>query len=148
MDAHGHQVDTRHLALVYPACERAIATDGYCAEAKIGFVRGSAYFSRLTYLLALGKPLRDAEIQCPVCRRNAETHGWCGSCNVGMAGHIAIEDRQAFQEIEGALRVLEVADEAAKRCEQCAVAIVTDTHCPLCRIAYKDGKPAKDPGTR
>ena len=50
LDAHGHTLNIESLNCVH--CTEAAAIDGYCADSKIGFVDGKAYFSRLTWLLA------------------------------------------------------------------------------------------------
>src|SRR5262245_1804015 len=135
VDAHGHDVDTRTFAC--PACRRAIATDGYCAEHRIGFVKGKAYFSSLTWHLGRGTVRKPAEIACAVCRKNAETSGWCDRDRVGMVGPFEIRDRAEFDLTVHEMAILKIADGAAKRCEHCAVAIITDTECPICRIKYK-----------
>jgi hypothetical protein len=141
LDAHGHQVDLSTFSC--PSCRRAIEMEGFCDEHKVGFVSKLAYFSRLTYELARGTVLDPAGISCAVCRRNAQGHGWCGKHRVGMAGPFAIRDRDAFQRVEKAIGILEIANEAAIRCEHCAMAIVTNTFCPVHRIVYKDGKALK-----
>ena len=35
------------------------------------------------------------------------------------------------------------ANDAAVRCEMCAIAIMYDSECPYCKITYKDGEPLK-----
>ena len=139
LDAHGHTLDlsTFHC----PSCRKAIETDGYCGEHRIGFLHGQAYFSRLTYELARGEVRDSAAIACPVCRKNAQSHGWCKRCRLGMAGRVAIKSEEAYRQVSKALDILEGANRAAVRCEGCALAMVTDTECPFCRITYKDGKP-------
>ena len=143
LDAHGHtlDLDTFHCA----SCRKAIESNGFCEQHRIGFVGRQVYFSRLTYELARGESRDTARIECRVCRRNTESHGWCERCKVGMVGKIAIEDRQAYERVSRAIEILSAASEAAERCEYCAVAMVTDTRCPRCKIAYKDGKPLPSP---
>ena len=137
LDAHGHDVD--HGSFECDACQEAIASDGFCDEHRIGFVEGQAYFSMLTYQLTRGELRRESEIECSVCRSHSQTLGWCDACGVGHVGPIAIATRDDFDQGAEAIRILHVANEAAKRCERCAVAIVTDTWCPVCKITYKDG---------
>ena len=142
LDTHGHDVDPSTFSC--GACQAAIRTDGFCEEHRTGFVSQRAYFSRLTHVLAKGSPRSMAEIDCPVCRENARTLGWCDSCRIGMVGRIAIEDNESFDHVSRALAIVAVAQEAAATCEYCAVAIVTDTQCPVCRIRYRDGKPVEE----
>jgi len=137
-DAHGHEVDVS--TFVCTACRSAIASNGFCETHRIGFVNKLAYFSRLTYQLGKGEVRHASSITCPTCRRNSETYGWCAKSGVGMVGQVAIRKREDFDQAVKALRVFIVANEAAPRCEYCAVAIITDTECPVCKIGYMDGK--------
>jgi len=137
-DAHGHDIDPSTLTC--PTCRSAIATNGFCPAHRIGFVSKLAYFSRLTYELAKGQVRHEASITCPTCRKNAATFGWCHRSQVGMIGQVELRNRDDFDQAVGALRIFIVANETATRCDRCAVAIITDTECPTCRIAYKDGK--------
>ncbi len=140
LDAHGHAVDLSTFEC--ESCKRAIATGGFCEEDRVGFVGKLAYFSRLTYELARGERTDPGSLSCPVCtRHDAEGPGWCETCKRGMVGHVAIRDKQAYEAAARAVAILRAAVEASERCEHCAVAIVTDTKCPYCRITYKDGKP-------
>jgi len=137
LDAHGHDVDL--TTFICPSCRRAIDSDGYCDEHRVGFVKGREYFSWLTYALAHGQHLNAAEIRCKTCRANAASFGWCARDHVGMVGTVAIVDRPAYDRTVHALAIVKTAEEAAPRCKYCAAAIVTDTTCPICKIRYKDG---------
>ena len=141
LDAHGHEVDLSTFPC--PACRRAIETEGFCDEHKVGFVAKLAYFSRLTHELARAKVVEPSTIACSACARNARTRGWCSKHRLGMAGHFAIADREAYARVDKSLGILQVANEAATRCEYCATAIVTDTFCPVHRIKYREGKAQK-----
>lgn len=137
-DAHGHEVDTSTFTC--PSCKSAIATNGFCTAHRIGFVNKLAYFSRLTYELAKGEIRPAGSIHCATCRKNSESFGWCARSKVGMVGEVAIRNREDFDHAVSALRIFMVANETAGRCDRCAVAIITDTECPLHGIKYKDGK--------
>ena len=138
LDPHGHSLDLSTFECT--SCRRAIATEGFCEEDRIGFVDQRVYFSRLSYELARGE-IRDAgKIECSVCRRNAVSQGWCEACKLGMVGRVAIHDREAYRQLSEAIRMLRLANEAAERCEHCAAALVTNTECPVCRISYQDGR--------
>jgi hypothetical protein len=138
LDAHGHQIDPASLECA--SCRAAYERDGFCSVCKTGYVRGEAYFSRLTYEIARGTRRVPADLTCPVCRANAKSHGWCETCGKAMIGNVAISSRQAYEHVVEAIRILQLANAEAQRCEHCAAAIVTDTECPLCRIRYKNGK--------
>ena len=142
LDAHGHDVDLSTFQC--SSCQEAIESDGFCELHRVGFVAGQAYFSKLTHHLARGEHREVSEIACPVCRKNAEAHGWCDEHQVGMIGPVEIKDRQEFEELLKAIHILHIANEASERCEHCAVAIITDTRCPFCKISYKDGKEVPD----
>jgi len=143
LDAHGHTLDLSTFECA--SCQKAIASDGFCEEHRVGFVRRQVYFSRLTYELARGQTRDPATLTCPVCRKNAETLGWCEKCAVGMVGRVAMKDRQGYEHAARAVKILQAATQAAGRCEWCAVAMVTDTECPLCKITYKEGRPLASP---
>ena len=137
-DAHGHQVDLS--TFVCPTCRTAIATGGFCEVHRVGFVGKLAYFSRLTYELARAEVRSASSISCRICRKNAETSGWCAKSGIGMIGPFAIRDRHDFDLAAEALRVFKIANDAAPRCGYCAVAILTDTYCPVHRTAYRSGE--------
>ena len=138
LDAHGHTLDL--TTFTCPTCRKAIETDGYCEADRIGFVGKLAYFSRLTYEQAKGRKIDPAKLTCRVCRRNAQSHGWCYKDKVGMVENVAIDDWEAWQRLEKAIALVELANARSTVCETCAVAMVTDGLCPYCRITYKDGK--------
>lgn len=146
LDAHGHELDLTTFQC--DACRKAIASDGFCDQHRIGFVGRLAYFSRLTYELARGEPVDPAGIECPACRVNAGSHGWCDKCSRGMVGDVAIRDKAAYQHAAKAVEILISAAQTAARCEWCAVAMITDTQCPDCKITYKDGVPVPAPANR
>ena len=69
LDAHGHDFDPASMEC--ESCQVAIKSDGLCPECQWGFVDGQLFFSKLTYLIALGKAKDIATISCATCRRNA-----------------------------------------------------------------------------
>ena len=144
VDPYGHDVDVTMFPC--PACQRAIAGDGYCTEHKVGFVHQRAYFSLVTHHLAKGTVRQPAQLACSRCRKNAKAHGWCETHRVGMIGSVALKDRQEYDEAVRAADVLREASRIAARCDRCAVALITGTECPY--IVYRDGKPIhRDPAT-
>ncbi len=139
LDAHGHQIDPDRIEC--EICQKAIATDGFCERCKMGFVGKEAYLSRLTYHIAKGQPRSVGKIQCSQCRKNADRFGWCDRCKLGMIGNVEIRIRKDYDGAANAFRILLIAIHTARKCESCALAIVSDTNCRTCKINYKDGKP-------
>ena len=141
LDAHGHVLDLSTFTC--PTCREAIATGGFCEEHRTGFVKQQAYFSRLTYEMARGERVDPERLRCPDCRRNAETTGWCAKHRTGMIGNVAIRDRAAWERADAAVRILRAAVEMLPRCEWCAIAMVTDTQCPIDRTRWRGGQPVR-----
>jgi hypothetical protein len=77
-------------------------------------------------------------IACPVCRRHVTSPGWCDQGGVGMIGNVAIRDRRAFDRAAAAVTVLHKAVAMLPRCQYCAMAMVTDTECPVDRTTWKN----------
>lgn len=138
MDAHGHTVEIDKVEC--PACQAAMKSDSFCDACRIGWVSTQAYFSRLTYHLGKGRSMDVPRMTCAACRKNAEKYGWCDACGVGMVGYVALKARSDF---DGACRgydLMLAAIDTSRRCDRCAIAQITDTECPNCRITYKDGQ--------
>ncbi|OWY69710.1 hypothetical protein B7486_18875 [cyanobacterium TDX16] len=138
MDAHGHELQLD--AIECPECQAAVKVDGFCDHCKTGWINKLAFFSKLTYVLGKGKVHTTESIGCAGCRKNAERYGWCDECKVGMIGNTAVADRKLFGEGSQAFETMLLAVEASPRCESCAMAIVTDTPCHLCKVTYRGGK--------
>ena len=142
LDAHGHELDPRELGC--PTCLEA-HPNGFCATHYRGFVNGLAYFSTLTYQLARGQVKEPSGMTCPVCKKNSVSHGWCSRCAVGMVGNVEIRDREDFSIAAAEYDKLRKANEAASRCGMCAVSMMYDAECPICKITYKDGNKSEAP---
>lgn len=139
LDAHGHEVDLDSFQC--PTCQRAIAQQGFCEEHRIGFVSGLAYYSRLTYLVARARATGGSAAPCPECGEIAAAGGWCDACGgAGFAGPVRFHDRRDYEEVVRALDLVHRADERGARCAHCAVAMVTDSLCPICKIEYRNGE--------
>ena len=146
LDAHGHVLDL--TTFTCPSCRRAIDTEGFCEEHRVGFVHRLAYFSRLTYEMARGERIEPASFRCADCRRHAEAgYGWCAKHRTGLIGSAAIRDRAAWDRAAAAVEVLRAAVAMLPKCEHCAEAMVTDTQCWDHKIRYKEGKPIPRPGS-
>jgi hypothetical protein len=130
LDPHGHDVDPASFHC--PACQWAIEHDGFCEEDRVGFIDGKAYFSRLSHDLASAERVEPS---------SAGAQGWCEACKRGIVGDRAFGEREVYDRVVHALAIVHRADEAARRCVYCAVAMVSGTECAMCRIAYRDGEP-------
>ena len=148
LDAHGHDVDTKNLQCA--GCRFVITRDAWCGDCRIGYVKEHAYFSKLTYVLALGEPLDTTKITCRVCKDHAadrklplEADGWCEACGIGIVGNTAYRDRKTFKKARREYERLLRAVEKSAECEMCAAAMIYDRRCPTCRISYENGKAVK-----
>jgi hypothetical protein len=143
LDAHGHDLDPSTIHCT--KCRTAMGTDGFCETCRIGWINKQAYFSRLTYEVCRGRTVDVAAIACPACRENSKKYGWCETCGLGMVGNVAISKQDAFRHAARGYDIMLLAIEASGRCDACALAIITDTTCPQCRVTYKDGRPVPKP---
>ena len=125
-------------ALKCASCKTAFQSDGACAHCSVGFADKKVYHSGVAYRLVKGETKDLSDIGRPTCRKSAEKPGWCGCCKVGMVGSIAFEDEKESEQAAEAREVLLSA--AANKCEACAVALVTNGKCDVCKVEYKDGK--------
>ena len=138
LDAHGHEIIPAKVTC--ETCKKALASDGYCPAHKMGFVRGEAFMSPLTYHLARARKIDPATITCPVCRKHTRGIGWCDKDRVGIAGYFALDDRQEFSELENAYAILLSAVAMSSKCERCAGAMITDGYCSIHRVTYGNGR--------
>lgn len=138
LDAHGHDIEPEGVQC--ETCRMALKSDGFCPAHRMGYVRGEAYLSPLTYHIARGRRIDPAEVTCPACLEHTRGIGWCETHRVGIAGHVAIDDRERFEEFAGAYRILVAAVETSARCQTCAAAMVADGYCAAHRLKYKDGR--------
>lgn len=144
LDAHGHVIDP--ASLTCEKCRAAQKTQGYCDGCRMGFVRGMAYLSKLTYYLARGRATHPAFIVCKTCSENVKRSGWCEKCSTGMIGNVAITYRDdydtalpEFQRLLEALKIL-------PRCEDCAMAHFSGGVCTKCKPSPP--APSKSDATR
>ena len=143
LDAHGHQIDPQRMEC--PSCQKALKSDGFCERCRMGFVKQQAYLSRLTYHIALGQEIAAADVACKTCKDFVGKTGWCDKCRRGWIGFVSTDRKQDYDQATRAYAVLLAAVKMLPKCDTCAVAMVTGARCPSCNIAYKDGKPARQP---
>jgi len=141
MDAHGHLLDLSTFTC--PTCRKAIDEEGFCEQHRTGFVKKMAYFSRLTYEMARGERIDPATLRCHECRRHAETTGWCDKHRLGMIGNVVIRDHAAWDRADAAVQILRRAVDMLPHCEWCAIAMVTDTKCPIDKTQWRGGQPVR-----
>ena len=135
LDPHGHELDPNSLTCA--SCQSALRDDGFCASCGMGFLRGQAYFTRLTHSLAFGKAVESSTITaCATCRSNFISGGWCEHCGRGFVGNIAITDRTQFETAAREFRTLLAALDRAQVCELCGCAMVVHRTFPTCKISY------------
>jgi len=137
LDAHGHDIDP--AAVKCAVCKKALQTYGFCPAHRMGYVNGHAFMSPLTYYIARGRPIDPAAITCQVCRQNTRGIGWCEKDHLGIAGYIALDDRQVFDEFSKNYQILLAAVETSKKCETCAAAMMADGYCGIHRVKYLNG---------
>ena len=137
MDAHGHRLQVELIPC--DGCQRMARRGGYCEENRIGWHRGEAYFSRLTYELARSALVDAADLGCEACVANSAGAGWCNACDRGMLGRFAIRVRADFDAARRDFDRLLKAIDLSGHCDYCAMAAVTDTGCFKCGLTFKDG---------
>jgi hypothetical protein len=138
LDPHGHEIIKAQVTCA--TCRKAIETDGFCPDHKMGYVGGAAYMSPITWHLARARKLDPATIECPVCRDHMKSIGWCEKDARGIAGYFAVDDRKEFEALQAAYAILLRANDMSKRCERCAGAMITDGYCAIHRVRYDGGK--------
>lgn len=123
------------------SCKKAHKSDGTCDNCNLNFADGKSYKSKVAYTLAKGKAIDTSKIKCEICQKAAKNdQGWCESCNKGLVGNKVYKDKKEFKAAGEARIVLAKAVETSKKCETCAVAMVTDGTCDACKVSFKDGK--------
>ncbi len=143
LDLRGHEVDAAKTTCT--ECRGAIQAGGFCDACKMGYVDGRGYFARVCYHLAKGRMLDAAPARAPCCPVDG---GWCDTCKRGTVGNREFRDQRDLTDARRFVDVLKSAVRALRRCESCAMAMVADAHCLVCRVAYKDGEPVAQPAER
>lgn len=131
LDLHGHEVYVDKTAC--PACRKAINRSDFCAACQMGFINGKGFFSRLCYVMAKGN--------IAVLRSEDDLFsGWDERNNAGRVGNRSFRKKSDYDEMRFWIKVLQRADEKAKQCEYCAVAMIANRHCHICKVFYGNGK--------
>lgn len=132
-------------------CKTAIEENGSCDACHVAFVNKHVYRSPYAAALAHGermqwdekayaKKKKEGATGCQGCETAAKASGWCKDCSVGFVGSYLYKDKVAHKNARKALTMIQRADKVAKSCEPCAVAMVTESKCDGCNVAFKNGK--------
>jgi ribosomal protein L32 len=126
-----------------PGCKEAAAKGGSCEHCKAYFHDGKAYQSKIAVALAKGEPVSaEKAATCPSCKTAHQQNTQCTACGVGfVAGRMY--KGEDYKTALAAHEVLAKAVETSKKCEACAVAMVTDGECAHCKVGFKDGETVK-----
>jgi hypothetical protein len=140
LDPHGHDLDP--TSLQFESCQDVIKNDGYCEPCGIGFVRGKAFFTRLTFGLAMGSVVTSADsLACKICASHLTGCGWCDQCHRGIVGNVAFTNKAMFDRTAAEFATLKTALEKTSTCELCACAMVVHRTCPKCGTSYSAAIP-------
>ncbi len=131
-------------------CAKAIKESGSCSGCKVSFANGRMYRSDMAHDIVLGTPINDAKVaavlaKCEGCTKASEsTEGaWCDACGGGVVCGRWYTTKESFTAAQKAAKVVSRAIAAAKKCEGCGTAMVTDGTCAACKVSFKDGEMIK-----
>ena len=130
-------------------CKKAFKTNGKCDKCK--FVAGKLYQSPVSYALAKGTTI-SAELvaacpkRCGQCKTAHKNNGRCEHCGVGFVAGRMYDNAEDHEAALLAYKTLTKAAKIAKKCVDCAIALVTDGTCEGCNVSFKNGKVASNTG--
>ena len=137
----GKKVDTTKIKC--SGCKEAAAKGGSCDSCKKYFHDGKAYTSKIAVALAKGKPVSaEKAAQCAGCKTAHQQSTQYTGCGVGFVASRKYKSDD-YKVALAAHKVLAKAVTTAKKCEACAVAMVTDGECAHCNISFKNGEKIK-----
>ena len=126
-------------------CKSAAGANGVCKHCKIGVVDGQVYKSMVAHALAKGKPVTSKDVAgcggCAGCETAHADNGLCPHCKVGFVAGRMFRNEEGYRAALAAHKILVEAAKLAKRCERCAVAMVTGgSKCTGCGGSSTGGK--------
>lgn len=124
-----------------PGCKHAIETNGKCEHCKLAVANGRFFHSPVAHTLAKGKLVSAKEASS--CKGSKEGHaenGFCEGCGVGFVAGRMFKGEEDYKAALAAHKILAKAALASAKCEDCAVAMVTDGTCESCKVKFKHGK--------
>ncbi|MCP4246979.1 MAG: hypothetical protein GY778_08005 [bacterium] len=132
----GEKVDAEKMKC--DGCKKAAKKNDTCCGKS--YAAGKAFKSPVGYKLAMGKPYTAKKAaHCPGCKNAFESNGFCTGCNEGFVASRAFKSKENYDAALAAHKTLAKAAKTSKKCEACAVAMVTDGACKHCNVSYKDG---------
>ena len=135
----GKKIDIENIRC--PGCKTAAKTSGKCSHCNVGIADGKVFHSSVSHTLAKGKPMTaEKAAHCDSCKTAFKDNGRCTGCSVGFVAGRSFKDNKVYEAAVAALKTLVAAVYTAKKCEACAVAMVTDGECTFCKLKFKDGK--------
>jgi len=137
----GKKVDKTEIKC--DGCKKAAAKGGSCDSCKKYFHDGKAYTSKIAVALAKGKPVSaEKAAQCAGCKTAHKQSTECTGCGVGFVASRKYKGED-YKVALAAHKVLAKAVTTSKKCEACAVAMVTDGKCTQCNVSFKNGETVK-----
>ena len=137
-------VNIKQDKMTCPGCQAAAKKNGWCDHCNVGLAGGKAYKAPVAYYLAKGKPTTaEKAAHCGDCKVAFAKNSFCTGCNAGYVAGRVFKDRPNYDTALNAHKTLRKAAETATKCEQCAVAMVTDGTCEHCNVSFKNGEPIK-----
>ena len=135
----GEEIDAD--AIKCPGCKSAHKENGKCSHCRVAMADGKMYRSEYSHTLAKGKPVSADEAgHCGGCKTAHTENGYCTGCGVGFVAGRMYKGQESFEAASAAHETLETASAMAKKCVDCAVAMVTDGECPSCKVKFKKGE--------
>lgn len=135
----GKEVDAESFKC--DGCKTAHKENGTCPHCKIGMANGQMYRSAFSHTLAKGTPTDVEKIsQCDSCTTAHKDNGYCTACDAGFVAGRKFKGKESYDAALAAYKTISSAATLAKKCEACAIAMVTDGTCDSCKVSYKGGK--------
>ncbi len=135
----GHKFDLENVKC--PGCKAAAESNGRCDHCNVGASGGKFYHSSIAYALAKGAPVSAKKAaMCAGCKTAHADDGFCTGCGVGFVAGRMFKGKEIHGAALAAYKTIGKAVVTAKKCESCAVAMVTDGTCADCKVSFKNGK--------
>lgn len=122
-------------------CKAVLKAGGTCTKCKITYLNGKQYQSPVAASLAKGTLLDKAKVTCAGCKALPEKGGICPQCGAAVFSGMVFKGKEDYDKAVRANSILATA--VTTKCEDCAVAIVTDGKCEKDKATYKDGRKAE-----
>lgn len=137
----GEKVDISKMKC--DGCKKAAENGGSCDHCNAYFHDGKVYHSKIAVALAKGEAIpAEKAAHCAGCKTAYDQNTQCTGCGVGFVAGRMYKTAD-YKAALAAHKLLAKAVETAKKCEACAVAMVTDGECAHCNVQFKDGQNTK-----